>query len=70
VHVLNLAEGEEAIVESPMGAFDPFVVHYAETFVVPAAVGRYTIRPHGASAGKECGTMLAYVRDGKEASTK
>lgn len=62
VHVLNLVEGEEAIVESPSGAFAPFVVHYAETFIVPAAVGRYTIRPHGPSAGKECGTMLAYVR--------
>lgn len=63
VQVLNLIEGEEAIVESPLGAFDPFVVHYAETFIVPAAVGPYTIRPHGQSAGKECGTMLAYVRD-------
>ncbi len=29
---------------SPDGAFAPFVVHYAETFIVPAAVGPYTIR--------------------------
>lgn len=63
VHVLNLVEGEEAIVESPARAFEPFVVHYAETFIVPATVGPYTIRPHGAAEGKECGTMLAYVRD-------
>ena len=42
---LNLVEGDEAIVESPTGAFEPFVVHYAETFIVPAAVGPYTIRP-------------------------
>ena len=63
VHVLNLVEGDEAIVESPTRAFEPFVVHYAETFIVPAAVGPYTIRPHGPSVGKECGTMLAYVRD-------
>ena len=63
VHVLNLVEGEEVVVESPAGAFAPFVVHYAETFIVPAAVGHYTIRPHGPSVGKECGTMLAYVRD-------
>ncbi|HEX4156495.1 MAG TPA: class I mannose-6-phosphate isomerase [Acidobacteriaceae bacterium] len=62
VHVLNLVEGDEAIVESPSGAFAPFVVHYAETFIVPAAVGAYTIRPHGPSAGRECATMLAYVR--------
>jgi mannose-6-phosphate isomerase class I len=62
VHVLNLVEGTEAIVESPEGNFEPFIVHYAETFIVPAAVGKYTIRPYGASEGKQCGTMLAYVR--------
>lgn len=62
VNVLNLVEGDEAIVESPSGAFEPFVVHYAETFVVPACVGEYTIRPYGASEGKQCGTIKAYVR--------
>ena len=62
VNVLNLVEGEEAMVESPGGKFEPFVVHYAETFIVPAAVGRYTIRPHGASAGRECATIKAFVR--------
>ena len=51
VNVLNLVEGEEAVVESPAGAFEPFVVHYAETFIVPAAVGPYTIRPHGRGRG-------------------
>lgn len=62
VHVLNLVEGAEAIVESPTAAFDPFVVHYAETFIVPSAVGVYTIRPHGAAAGKTCATIKAYLR--------
>lgn len=62
VHVLNLVEGEQAIIESPGGAFEPFVVHYAETFIVPAAVGPYTIRPHGPACGSECATLLAYVR--------
>jgi mannose-6-phosphate isomerase class I len=62
VNVLNLVEGEEAIVESPTDAFAPFIVHYAETFIVPAVVGEYTIRPHGPSAGKECATMKAFVR--------
>jgi hypothetical protein len=62
VNVLNLVEGDEAIVESPTGAFDPYIVHYAETFIVPAAVGEYTIRPHGAAIGHECATMKAFVR--------
>ena len=62
VAVLNLVQGEEALVESPTGAFEPFVIHYAETFIVPAAIGHYTIRPHGPSEGCECATMKAYVR--------
>jgi mannose-6-phosphate isomerase class I len=62
VNVLNLVQGEEATVESPEGKFDPFVVHYAETFIVPAAVGKYTIRPSGAAVGTECATLKAFVR--------
>ncbi|MGH9354414.1 MAG: class I mannose-6-phosphate isomerase, partial [Terriglobia bacterium] len=62
VNVLNLVEGEEAIVESPKTAFEPFVVHYAETFIVPAAVGHYTIRPFGRAQGKRCATIKAFVR--------
>lgn len=62
VNVFNLVDGEEVIVESPTGAFEPYVVHYAETFIVPASVGEYTIRPYGRSEGKECMTIKAYVR--------
>jgi mannose-6-phosphate isomerase class I len=62
VNVVNLVEGEEAIAESPTGVFEPFTIHYAETFIVPAAVGKYTIRPHGVSVGRECATMKAFVR--------
>lgn len=62
VHMLNLIEGEEATVESPDGAFEPFIVHYAETFIVPASVASYTIRPSGPSAGKTLATIKAYVR--------
>jgi mannose-6-phosphate isomerase class I len=63
VNVINLVEGREIIVESPTGAFEPFVVHYAETFIVPASVGEYTIRPHGPSEGSECVTLKALVRE-------
>ena len=63
-NVLNLIEGREAIVESPSHAFEPFIVHYAETFIVPAEVGAYTVRPHGESEGQPCATIKAYVRTG------
>jgi mannose-6-phosphate isomerase class I len=62
VQVLNLVEGQQAVVESPSDAFAPFVVHYAETFIVPAAVGRYTVRPDGPSVGTQCATIKAFVR--------
>ena len=60
VHVLNLVEGQEAIVESPTNAWDPYHVHYAETFIVPAAAGHYTVRP--ANASEACATIRASVR--------
>ena len=62
VNVLNLIEGEEITIESPSNSFDPFVVHYAETFIIPASIIEYTIRPSGNSEGKKCGTIKAYVR--------
>ena len=62
VNVIALVEGQEVMVESPKGSFEPFSVHYAEVFIVPAAVGEYTIRPSGASEEKECATIKAYVR--------
>jgi len=62
VNVLNLVEGEEAIVESPTDAFAPFVVHYAETFIIPESVKEYTIRPHGPSEGRRIATIKAYVK--------
>jgi mannose-6-phosphate isomerase class I len=62
VQVICLVEGDEVIVESPVSAFEPFIVHYAEVFIVPAKVGAYTIRPYGTSEGQKCGTLKGYVR--------
>lgn len=62
VNVLNLIEGRSAIVESPTGQFAPFVVHYAETFIIPATVKEYTITPYGEAKGTQCGTIKAFVR--------
>ena len=60
VHVLNLVEGQEAIVESPSAVFEPFHIHYAETFIVPAKAGRYSVRP--AEGVGKCATIRAAVR--------
>ena len=60
VHVVNLVEGQEAIVESPSGAFEPFHIHYAETFIVPAKAARYSVRP--AEGMGQCATIRAAVR--------
>ena len=62
LNVINLAEGREAVVESPTGAFAPFPVHYAETFIVPAAVGPYTIRPVDFGGSPRMATVKAFVR--------
>ena len=62
LNVLNLVEGREALVESPTGAFAPFPVHYAETFIVPAAVGAYTIRPLQYGESGKMATIKAFVR--------
>ena len=62
VNVLNLVEGREVVVESPTEAFRPFIVHYAETFIVPANIGAYSIRPFGESKGQLCATVKAFVR--------
>ncbi|MBR6184966.1 MAG: class I mannose-6-phosphate isomerase [Clostridia bacterium] len=62
LNVLNLVEGREAVVESPTGAFAPFPVHYAETFIVPAAVGAYTIRPLAYGESGKMATVKAFVR--------
>lgn len=62
VNVLNLVEGDEAEVASPTGAFAPFVVHYAETFIVPASVGPYVVRRTEASRSAHFATVKASVR--------
>ncbi|NIJ52902.1 class I mannose-6-phosphate isomerase [Dyadobacter arcticus] len=62
LNVVNLVEGDEVVVESPEGLFEPYVIHYAETFIVPANVASYAITPIGKSVGNQCATLKAYVR--------
>ncbi|HUQ38705.1 MAG TPA: hypothetical protein VM030_01000, partial [Acidimicrobiales bacterium] len=59
VRVLNLVDGAAAMVSSPDRAWDPYEVHYAETFIVPAAAGPFTVTPlHSESAA----TIRATIR--------
>ncbi len=61
VNVSNLVQAREAVVESAAHAFVPFVVHYAETFIVPSTVGKCTVGSKGAALGTECATVKAFV---------
>ena len=61
LNVLNLIEGEEILVESPERAFEPFTIHYAETFIVPACVGPYRISPTK-KVERPLATIKAFVR--------
>ena len=61
VRMLNLVDGTSVVVESPTGSFAPLEVHYAETFIVPAAAGRYVLRP--AHAGEKVTLIEARVRE-------
>jgi mannose-6-phosphate isomerase class I len=64
VNVLNLVQGDAAMVESPDAAFEPFPVRHAESFIVPAAVGPYRIRPLEPKPARELATIKAFVRTG------
>ena len=57
VNMLNLIDGKSAIIE---GDFEPFIVHYAETFIIPASIKEYTIKPYDCDEVK---VLKAYVRN-------
>lgn len=59
-NMLNLVEGQTALIESPKNEFEPYTVHYAETFIVPVNVKEYTIRPLNDETIK---VIKAYVRN-------
>ena len=59
VNMLNLVDGSHATVESTDGSFEPFTVHYAETFIVPACIGKYRL---AAPEGEKISIVKASVR--------
>lgn len=62
VHMLNLVGGEEITITSPSAAFKPFIVHYVETFIIPAAIDYYVMTPTGNSLNKKVKVLAAFVR--------
>ena len=60
VNMNNLVEGKAAVIESVNGEFEPYVVHYAETFIIPEHIKEYYIRP--LNENETCGVIKAYVR--------
>jgi mannose-6-phosphate isomerase class I len=44
VNMANLVEGKKAVIESVDGSFEPYEIHYAETFIVPATIDTYRVR--------------------------
>lgn len=45
VQSVNLVEGKAVLIMSPNNKFEPFEVHYAETFIIPSSVGSYIVKP-------------------------
>ncbi|XBS71516.1 class I mannose-6-phosphate isomerase [Acerihabitans sp. KWT182] len=63
--MLNLIEGREVLIDSPDNHFAPYTLHYAETLIIPASVGRYRVaRMH---AGESLGIIVANVRQPEDA---
>ncbi len=62
VNMLNLVEGDTAIVESLDGSFEPYEVHYGETFIIPAQLKKYKVTPVGNTDKEKFGLIQAFVR--------
>jgi len=60
IQVINLVKGKRIIVESENFEFDPFIVNYSQTFIVPAAIENFTIRP--VDPDEECITLNAFIK--------
>ncbi|WP_086348303.1 class I mannose-6-phosphate isomerase [Candidatus Enterococcus clewellii] len=59
VNMLNLVEGEQIVVTSPDGKFEPFDIYYGETFIIPEIIGDYLLTPVD---GQTVKVMKAYIR--------
>lgn len=60
VHVMNLVDGQRAMLISAEGQYEPFELHYAETCIIPEAAGAYSIQ---AIDGEPVKAIIACVRN-------
>ena len=60
VNMNNLVEGKAARIVSVDNSFPPYIVHYAETFIIPSTIEEYYIEP--LEEGEKTGVIQAYVR--------
>jgi mannose-6-phosphate isomerase class I len=58
VNMANLVSGQKALIESVDNSFDPYEVHFAETFIIPATISTYRVR----CLDDECIMIKAHVR--------
>lgn len=58
VSMCNVVDGEGVVITSPDRLFQPFVAHYAETFIIPASVGKFELAP----LNRTCTVIRATVR--------
>jgi len=63
VNMLNMVEGEKAIVQSPDNKFEPYEIHFGETFIVPSGIENYQIKNE--SKSDKIAIIQAFVRDTK-----
>jgi mannose-6-phosphate isomerase class I len=62
VNMLNLVEVETITVESLNNSFEPFEIHYGETFIVPETIKEYKLANQG-DPNKEVAVIQAFVRN-------
>ncbi|HCZ23761.1 MAG TPA: hypothetical protein DHV05_02730 [Acholeplasmataceae bacterium] len=58
VNMANLVEGKKAVIESVDHSFEPYEIHYAETFIIPATIDTYRVR----CLDESCIIVKAHVR--------
>ncbi|MBT29058.1 MAG: hypothetical protein CMO01_05285 [Thalassobius sp.] len=63
IQVINLVKGSKVKVESTTGAFQPFLVYYSQTFIVPASVDEFRILPLNQENDEEFITLKVFIRN-------